>query len=80
MENEQVDDVAISAVVPKIKVRLPKADISIYDFEDDDNGGGKMAKVESEPKVNQLEVKYSTSKSGKSTRLRLKVSGGKIVW
>ena len=80
VENEQIDDVGGSTVVPKIKVRLPKADISIYDFDDDDNSGRNTAKVESEPKVSPLEVKYSPSKSGKSTRLRLKVSGGKIVW
>ena len=71
-------------MIPKIKVRLPKADISIYDFDDDDNsiGGGIIPKVENEVKPSPLEVKQPAAKSSaKSTSagLKLKMSGGKIV-
>ncbi|KAI0207162.1 Histone lysine demethylase PHF8 [Lamellibrachia satsuma] len=80
VENKHVGDI----VIPKIKVRLPKADISIYDFDDDDNsiGGGIMPKVENEVKPSPLEVKQPAAKSSaKSTSagLKLKMSGGKIV-
>ena len=81
VENKPDGDVSGSSTVPKIKVRLPKADISIYDFDDDDTGGGITPKCENETKPSLLELKQSTVKPAKSTPagLRLKVSGGKVV-
>jgi len=81
VENKPDGDTSGSSTVPKIKVRLPKADISIYDFDDDDTGGVITPKFENETKPSLLELKQSTVKPAKTTAagLRLKVSGGKVV-